>query len=55
MSSSPMIYIDLIVPCYNEEDTVPLFNTEAAKVLTTVNGQSEFIFMDDSSKENKES
>ena len=44
--------VTLVVPCYNEEAAVPSFYDEAAKVLTTVNAQTEFIFVDDGSKDN---
>jgi glycosyltransferase involved in cell wall biosynthesis len=45
-------FISLVVPCYNEEETIPLFYEEALKVLATINKQIEFIFVDDGSKDN---
>jgi len=46
------IYLSLVVPCYNEETTVSSFYGEAVKTLDSVNGQIEFIFIDDGSKDN---
>ena len=46
------IYLSLVVPCYNEETTVSSFYGEAVKTLEPVNGQIEFIFIDDGSKDN---
>jgi glycosyltransferase involved in cell wall biosynthesis len=45
-------YISLVIPCYNEEDTVPFFYKETLETLTVINRQIEFIFVDDGSKDN---
>ncbi|MDR2730794.1 MAG: glycosyltransferase family 2 protein [Treponema sp.] len=42
----------VIVPCYNEEATIPLFYDEAVKICSSINKQFEFIFIDDGSKDN---
>ena len=49
---SGSVYISCVVPCFNEETTVALFYGEAVKVLAQVDGQVEFIFVDDGSKDN---
>ncbi len=47
--------ISLIVPCYNEEEALPLFYKEAAGVAQTLaethQAQVEFIFVDDGSRD----
>ena len=47
------IYLSIVVPCYNEERTVPLFYEEAIKtsLLLKSEGQLELIFIDDGSKD----
>jgi len=45
-------YISLVVPCFNEEATIPLFYGESVKILSAINEQFEFIFVDDGSKDN---
>ena len=45
--------ISLIVPCYNEETTLPIFYTEVKKVIATMPGQDfELLFIDDGSSDN---
>lgn len=44
--------ISLIVPCYNEQESVPIFYTEATRVLTGMKSDYEFIFINDGSKDN---
>lgn len=48
--------ISLIVPCYNEQEALPLFYKEAAGVAETLkelySAQVEFIFVDDGSRDN---
>ena len=44
--------ISLIIPCYNEEASIPLFYKEASQVLNTMNVNYEMIFVDDGSKDN---
>jgi len=41
--------ISLVVPCFDEESTVPVFYEEAVKVCKTLNKQFEIIFVDDGS------
>jgi glycosyltransferase involved in cell wall biosynthesis len=44
--------ISLIVPCYNEEDAIPVFYQEAVKICSSINIQFEFFFIDDGSQDN---
>lgn len=49
------IYLSLVIPCYNEQESIPFFYDEASKVLKELNisqEQYEFIFVDDGSKDN---
>jgi glycosyltransferase involved in cell wall biosynthesis len=48
------IYLSLVIPCLNEEETIPLFFTEAKKALSTIETKKEveFIFIDDGSRDN---
>ena len=44
--------ISLIVPCYNEEEALPLFYQEIARVSETMKEyEFEFLFIDDGSKD----
>ncbi|KRM84305.1 glycosyltransferase family 2 protein [Liquorilactobacillus vini] len=44
--------ISVIVPCYNEEQTIPIFYKTVNKVLPSLRGyQIEYIFVDDGSKD----
>ena len=43
--------ISLIVPCYNEEKTIPLFYAECNKVLKDLDLDYEYLFVDDGSKD----
>jgi len=44
--------ISLVIPCFNEEDAIPIFYEEASKVLDTMNIiSSEFVFVDDGSSD----
>ncbi|MBQ6334408.1 MAG: glycosyltransferase family 2 protein [Erysipelotrichaceae bacterium] len=43
--------ISLIVPCYNEQEALPIFYEEASKVLATMNVDYEFVMVDDGSKD----
>jgi len=43
--------ISLVIPCYNEEEAVPMFYEEALKVLSVVGWQFELIFVNDGSKD----
>lgn len=47
-----MKHIDIVVPCYNEEEVLPLFMAEAERVLGTVEGYIfRYIFVDDGSRD----
>lgn len=43
--------ISLIIPCYNEEEAVPIFHREATRVLSEINCDYELIFVNDGSKD----
>lgn len=44
--------VDLVVPCYNEEDVLEMFVAETTKVTDTITGYSfRFILVDDGSKD----
>lgn len=47
-----MQHLSIVVPCFNEEASIPLFYEEMLKILELLNEQSEFIFIDDGSKDN---
>ncbi len=44
--------ISVIVPCYNEEEVLPLFYDEVTKWAAEVPTDFEFVFVDDGSKDN---
>jgi len=44
--------LSVVVPCLNEEASIPLFYEEMLKILVQLNLQVEFIFVDDGSKDN---
>ena len=44
--------LSLIIPCYNEEEALPLFYQESLHVLTEMNCKYELIFINDGSKDN---
>lgn len=46
-----MDLISIIVPCYNEEESMPQFYREVTKVISGMNVEAEFIFVDDGSKD----
>ena len=43
--------LSVIVPCYNEEDSIELFVTEVSKKLLNVCENFELIFIDDGSSD----
>ena len=51
-SSVNMIHISLVVPCFNEETSIPVFCEEAKKICVSINEQFEIIFVDDGSRDN---
>lgn len=45
--------IDIVVPCFNEEDVLEMFYTKTESILNTIKGYSfRYIFVDDGSKDN---
>lgn len=46
-----MEILSIIVPCYNEEEVLPLFYEEVTKVLSTMDVDYEIIYVDDGSKD----
>jgi glycosyltransferase involved in cell wall biosynthesis len=46
---SPKVLLSCVVPCFNEEASVPLFYDEALKALTGIEGRFEIVFVDDGS------
>jgi len=45
-------YLSLVVPCFNEESSIPVFYEEAVKICVSLNEQFEIIFVDDGSRDN---
>ena len=43
--------ISIIIPCYNEQEAVPLFYTESTRVLKELNYEYELIFVNDGSED----
>ena len=44
--------ISIVVPCFNEEEAIPLFYEETSRVLKTMSLSSyEFVFVDDGSSD----
>ena len=44
------MYLSIVVPCYNEEDSVSIFHKEIEKTLTDM--EYEIIFVNDGSSDN---
>lgn len=44
--------ISVVVPCYNEQESLPLFYKEIDRVATPMENDFEFIFINDGSKDN---
>lgn len=44
--------ISIIVPCYNEQESLPLFHKEATRVLQGIGQDYEILFINDGSKDN---
>ncbi len=44
--------ISIVVPCYNEEEAIPLFYRAVAEVLETLPAQAELWFVNDGSRDN---
>ena len=43
--------ISLIVPCYNEQEALPIFYREVTKVMQGINYEYELLFVNDGSKD----
>ena len=43
--------ISVVVPCYNEEESIQLFYDEISRVALTMDNEFEYIFVDDGSKD----
>ena len=43
--------ISLIVPCYNEQEALPIFYRETKKVMESMDCDYEMIFVNDGSKD----
>ncbi len=43
--------LSIIVPCYNEQEALPIFYNEVSNVLKTMNYDYELLFIDDGSKD----
>ena len=46
-----MSLLSIVVPCYNEEETVDIFYSTLKDVLKTMNMDYEIIFVNDGSKD----
>ena len=44
--------LSIIVPCYNEQEALPLFYREASAVLTQMDCDYELLLINDGSKDN---
>ena len=44
--------ISIVVPCYNEEESIPLFYEAIIKEFKNIEADLEIIFVDDGSKDN---
>ena len=47
-----MEILSIIVPCYNEEEVLPIFYKETTEVLKNMDIDYEIIYVDDGSKDN---
>lgn len=43
--------LSIVVPCYNEEESIPLFFKEVEKISTQIQHEIEYIFINDGSKD----
>lgn len=48
----PKKLLSIVIPCFNEEEAIPLFYREVKKVLDTIDINYELLFIDDGSKDN---
>lgn len=47
--------ISLIIPCYNEQEALPILYQEVTRIMATLNYEYEIIFINDGSKDNTQS
>jgi len=52
VSPAGTLFLSLVVPCFNEEISIPVFYEEAVKICTSINEMFEIIFVDDGSVDN---
>ena len=52
MTNSKKELISLVIPCFNEEEMIPIFYKEVDKVSKKMDTDFEFIFIDDGSSDN---
>ena len=45
-----MTELSIIVPCYNEQETIPIYYAAVKKVLHTMDVSAEILFVDDGSR-----
>ena len=43
--------ISIIIPCFNEEESIPIFFREVEKIALQIHEDIEYIFVDDGSKD----
>ena len=43
--------ISIVIPCFNEEESVPIFFKEVEKIALQIHEDIEYIFVDDGSKD----
>ena len=46
-----MSTVSIIIPCYNESESLPIFYREAAKILNSLDEEYELIFVNDGSSD----
>jgi len=47
-----IIFLSIVVPCFNEEEAIPVFYDEIVKTYMSINENFELIFVDDGSRDN---
>jgi glycosyltransferase involved in cell wall biosynthesis len=52
VSPADTTFFSLVVPCFNEEISIPVFYEEAVKICVSINEMFEIIFVDDGSVDN---
>ena len=43
--------LSLVIPCFNEQEAIPIFYQETTKVLKSINRDYELLFIDDGSRD----